>query len=54
MMLFDVPKDQHTLITALVNLYNGNSSMILKATEDIEEYIEKHLSQATKIPPGLI
>lgn len=54
MMLFGVPKDQHTLITALVNLYNGNSSMILKATEDIEDYIENNRSLANKIPPGLI
>ena len=54
MMLFGVPKDQHKLIAALINLYNGNSSMIYPATEDIEEYIEEHASSLKIIPPGLI
>jgi len=54
MMLFGVPKDQHKLITALINLYNGNTSMLDPATEDIEKYIEEHASQINVIPPGLI
>jgi hypothetical protein len=28
MMLFGMPKDQHKVVTGLINLYNGNNSMI--------------------------
>ena len=42
MTLFGVPKERHIMIKALIHLFNKNNSMLLKATEDCEQFLAQH------------
>ena len=53
MTLFGVPKERHIMIKSLIHLFNKNNSMLLKATEDCEQYLEQNPEQV-EMSPGVI
>ena len=53
MTLFDVPKERHAVIKALIHLFNKNNSMLSVSTEAVEKYIQNNLGKV-KITPGVV
>ena len=42
MCLLGISKEKHSVIKALIHLYNKNNSMLAIAAEDVEKYIENN------------
>ena len=53
MTLFGVPKERHSVIRALIHLFNKNNSMLQVATDDVESYLKENLGRV-QVAPGAI